>query len=115
MDLADQTGRELEIMIGLPTSFMRDNLLLYPDYENVLSLCELTLSDVRNTNSQVWAPRWTLGLQTSSVQQMRSEGRRSFTWTLDQPQFISQYIKDSEFDGILTNHPTIVAFYYYAR
>ncbi len=102
-------------MVGLPTNFMLDNLLNYPDFENVLSLCELSLNDVRNANSQVWAPRWTLGLQTSSVQQMHIEGRRAFTWTLDQSQFISQFINESEFDGILTNHPTIVAFYHYAR
>ena len=112
---ASQVGRELEIMVGLPDEDKANNFMKYPSFENVPSLCELSKEITRKSNSQVWAPRWTLGTQIESVTQMQSEGRRAFTWTLDDTQFISQFIKESKFDGILTNYPTIVAYYHYAR
>ncbi|NOY05282.1 MAG: glycerophosphodiester phosphodiesterase [Chlorobi bacterium] len=112
---AKQMGRTLEVMVGLPTDFARDNFLRHAGFENVQALCELNVNDVRRTRSRVWAPRWTLGTQLSLVREMHGEGRRVFTWTLDQINFISEFIEQSEFDGILTNYPTIVAYFHYAR
>ena len=108
-------GRDLEIMVGLPSDFMLNNLLAYPNYQNVPSLCELSLDQLHSVNSKVWAPRWTMGTLISDVQSLHSEGKRAFVWTLDQTQFIQQFINESEFDGILTNYPTIVASFYYAK
>ncbi|MEE9430703.1 MAG: glycerophosphodiester phosphodiesterase family protein, partial [Melioribacteraceae bacterium] len=105
---ASQIGRELEIMVGLPDDGKAENFMKYPEFENVPSLCELSKDITRKSNSQVWAPRWTLGTQIESVTQMQNEGRKVFTWTLDDAQFISKFIKESKFDGILTNYPTIV-------
>ncbi len=112
---ANAIGRDLEIFIGLPTEEKRDLFLQQNDFENITALCELSPDDTRNTNSNIWAPRWTLGTQLSSVEKMHNEGRRVFTWTLDQAEFISEYIEHSNFDGILTNYPTIVSYYHYAR
>lgn len=108
-------GRDLEIMVGLPSDFMLNNLLAYPNYQNVPSLCELSLDQLHSVNSKVWAPRWTMGTLAPSVQSLHSEGRRAFVWTLDQTQFILQFLNESDFDGILTNYPTIVASFYYAK
>ena len=108
-------GRDLEIMIGLPSDDKANIFMKYPSFENITSLCELSKDITRKSNSQIWAPRWTLGTQNESVLEMQNEGRRAFTWTLDQTEFISQFIKESNFDGILTNYPTIVAYYHYAR
>jgi glycerophosphoryl diester phosphodiesterase len=108
-------GRNLEIMVGLPTEFMLNNLLAYPNYQNVPSLCELSLDQLHLVNSKVWAPRWTMGTLISDVRSLHNEGRRAFVWTLDQTLFIQQFINESEFDGILTNYPTIVASFYYAK
>ena len=108
-------GRNLEIMVGLPTEFMLNNLLAYPNYQNVPSLCELSLDQFHSVNSKVWAPRWTMGTLISDVRSLHNQGKRAFVWTLDQTQFIQQFINESEFDGILTNYPTIVASLYYAK
>lgn len=115
LDKAAAVDRELKVLIGLPDKKTRDRFMQLPDYENSLSLCELELEDVRATNAQVWAPRWTLGLQTNDIVAMHNEGRRVFTWTLDEIGFIEKYINEGAFDGILTNYPTIVAYYHYAR
>ncbi len=114
LEQAKQMNRDLEILIGIPTEEKRDLFMQQNDFKNIPSLCELSIDDVRKLNSKIWTPRWTLGTQTSTVQQMHEEGRKAFTWTLDQVGTISEFIKVSKFDGILTNYPTIVAYFYYA-
>lgn len=114
LERAVQSGRNLKIAVGLPTDFMLNNLLAYSGYRDVPSLCELSIEDFNEVNSQIWAPRWTLGTNEQQVKYLHNAGKKAFVWTLDQPQFIQQFIEESEYDGILTNYPTIVAAYYYA-
>ena len=70
---------------------------------------------MRRTDAEFWGPRWTLGLQTAEVEAMHNEGREVITWTLDDPVWIDKYIREGNFDGILTNYPSIVAYYYYVQ
>ncbi|NWF88390.1 MAG: glycerophosphodiester phosphodiesterase [Ignavibacteriaceae bacterium] len=115
LERASMIGRSLEILVGLPTDFMLNNLLAYPNYQNVPSLCELSIDQFHSVGSKVWAPRWTMGTLIPDVRALHGEGKRAFVWTLDQTLFIQQFINESEFDGILTNYPTIVASFYYAK
>jgi len=112
---ANSMQRDLQIVLGIPTPEKADEMLLFPHYENVPTLCELDLSFVRELNSVVWAPRWTKGTQLNEVREIQAEGRKAFVWTLDESSFIQSFIQDGEFDGILTNHPTLVAYYHYTR
>ncbi len=108
-------GRKLIIYLGIPADDVYEKFLEQPNYQEVHSLCELSTDQVREADSEVWAPRWTMGLQTSEVQQMHADGRLVFTWTLDEASYIEEYINQGEFDGILTNYPTIVSYYHYIR
>ena len=115
MNQAAAMGRNLEIIIGLPTAEKIEQFVSYPSYETVLSLNEFEPADVRFTDSEFWGPRWTLGTQNNEVQAMHAEGRRVITWTMDDPNFISQYINEGEFDGMVTNYPSLVAYYHYIQ
>ena len=115
MERAKNIGRELEIFIGLPKEEKINQFLDYPNHEEILSLNEFDIEDVWRTNSQFWGPRWTLGTQNAAVEAMHQEGRRVITWTMDEPQFINKYIKESNFDGMVTNYPTLVAYYYWIQ
>jgi glycerophosphoryl diester phosphodiesterase len=115
MERAQQKGRNILIVIGIPTTEALDDLKAYPGYQDVPSLCELTVDDVRAVNSKVWGPRWTLGTQNDLVGQMHSEGRLAVCWTIDQPAWIRDYINDGIFDGLLTNFPYVVAYYHYIQ
>ena len=42
--------------------------------------------------------------------QMHAEGRRIFTWTLDVPIRVREYVEARTFDGILSNYPSLVAY-----
>ena len=112
---ASMMGRDLKIVIGIPADDVYQEFIAQPGYQDVPSLCELSIDQVRQANSQVWAPRWTQGTQTANVQQMHAEGRIVFTWTLDDASYIEEFINAGEFDGILTNYPTIVSYYHYIK
>jgi glycerophosphoryl diester phosphodiesterase len=106
-------NRQLEIVIGIPDEDVLANFKKLSSYQNVPSLVELKAQDARDINARVWAPQWTLGLQNEEVQRMQSEGRRAFTWTMDVPENILQYMRQGRFNGILSNYPSLVAYYYY--
>jgi glycerophosphoryl diester phosphodiesterase len=112
---AKDKGRDVMIVMGIPTADVYEALLAYPDYQNVPTLCELTVDDVRQVNSKVWAPRWTLGTQNDLVQQMHDEGRICVCWTIDTPDWIQDFINNGNFNGLLTNFPYVEAYYHYIQ
>lgn len=115
LERARQKKRDLSIYIGLPEPEVLNFFKTYANYQSIQSLCELSVGDVKDINAQVWAPRWTLGLLTSDVNAMHAQNRKVFCWTLDNEGFIKKYINEGDFDGILTNYPTIVAYNHYLR
>ena len=115
MERAVTMGRQLEIFSGLPKEDKINQFLSIEGHEEVLSLNELEPEDVHRTSSEFWGPRWTLGTQNERVQQMHDGGRRVITWTMDEPEYIERYLKEANFDGMVTNYPTLVAYYMYMQ
>ncbi|MER3464202.1 MAG: hypothetical protein C4329_07080 [Chitinophagaceae bacterium] len=115
MQRAAALGKPLEITIGIPDETVFNNLTALPNYQNIPSVCELDVDFTQRANSGIWGPRWTLGIQTDKINLMHSQGRRAFVWTLDVPENIKQYMYTNLYDGILTDYPSIVAFYHYVR
>lgn len=107
--------RDLKIVIGLPDGAKVEELMRLPDYQEAVVLCELDVEAVRRTDAEIWAPRWTMGTQNELVEQMHAEGRSVLSWTLDQADYIQEFIQTGNFDGILTNYPSLVAYYYYVQ
>ena len=114
MQRATAMGRDLNIYVGIPSDEVQQAILAYPDYRNINTLCELTAENVRQVEAKAWGPRWTLGTQPSELPQMHAEGRKVFVWTVDEPQFMQEYI-NAGFDGMVTNYPTLVSYYLYIR
>ncbi|MBN1447740.1 MAG: glycerophosphodiester phosphodiesterase [Bacteroidetes bacterium] len=114
-DSAHIFGRDLQIVIGLPDEEKVAEFLRLPDYAEASALCELDIETVRRTESEFWAPRWTLGTQNALTTAMQAEGRRVLSWTLDEPGYIQSFLRDGRFDGILTNYPALIAYFYYSQ
>ena len=112
---ASDKGRDVAVLIGIPTTDVMEDFMAWPGYQDILSLCELSVDDVRTLNSRVWAPRWTLGTQNDLVSQLHDEGRLAICWTIDNPAWIKDYIENGLFDGLLTNFPYVVAYYHYIQ
>lgn len=115
MQRAQQKGRDLLVVIGIPATDIMEALMAEPDYQNIPSLCELTVEDVQTLNSRVWAPRWTLGTQNDLVAQVQNQGRLAVCWTIDNPQWIRTFLSEGLFNGLLTNFPYVVAYYHYTQ
>jgi glycerophosphoryl diester phosphodiesterase len=110
---AKQSGRNLRIVIGLPSTEAIQSYQGLASKSNTPILCELDTTTTRGLGANIWAPRWTLGPQTEEVKAMKAEGRSVFVWTLDETQFIERFIGEGEFDGILSNYSPVVAYYHY--
>jgi glycerophosphoryl diester phosphodiesterase len=54
-------------------------------------------------------------VQNDNVALVHAQGRQAFVWTVDVPEFITEFVKEGHFDGILSNFPSCVAFNYYAH
>ncbi len=114
--LAAQGLRDsLDIMVGVPSDAIYEELLRYPMYTTVPSIAEKSLDKARTLDSKVWAPLWSGGVNAGDIAVAHGEGRRVITWTLDDPDFVREYINTGLYDGILTNYPSIVAYYHYVR
>ncbi|GAB2571215.1 glycerophosphodiester phosphodiesterase [Spirosoma areae] len=112
---AAQAGRKLDIVIGLPTEDALASYNALTDKRDTPILCELDTAITRSINARIWAPRWTLGPLTDEVKAMREMGNTVYVWTLDEPQFIREFINEGQFDGILSNYSTLVAYYHYTK
>ncbi len=108
-------GRVLDIVIGLPEKDQFNQFLQLPDYTTVPSLCELGPGESDQINAKIWAPRFTEGTQNDEVAAEHAKGRKVYVWTIDEPEFISNFINDGHFDGMLSNYPSCIAFYYYVH
>ena len=115
MEYAALKRRGVEIVLGIPTDEVKNAYLKSVYKGTVPVLCELDLNATRETEAVIWAPRFTAGVQVADVKTMQDEGRRCFVWTLDDPAFMQQFIEDGEFDGILTNYPTLLAGIFYTK
>jgi len=108
---AQAHGRTVEFLSGLPDDDVLAAWQKLPQATRGPSICELSPSIVRSINATVWAPRWTIGAQLDEVRAMHAEGRRAFVWTLDQPVLIAEFLRNGEYDAILTNYPTVLAWH----
>ena len=121
IDKAQKSGRELSILLGIRSVESYDRFMGHPSYQSIPSICELAPEKVSKLNSRAWGFRWTQGLMEQEVIRMHSESRKCLVWTLDIPEFIEIYTTQGDadptkrFDGILTNHPTILSYYHYVR
>jgi glycerophosphoryl diester phosphodiesterase len=115
LEKAAAIGRKLQIVIGIPDESVLNAVKQLPNYQTVPTLVEYSPEAATSINARVWAPDWTLGLQTEAVEAFHAQGRKVFSWTVDIPENVQRYMREGKFDGILSNYPSQTAYYYYAR
>ncbi len=115
MQKAKAKGRDLLICIGLPGQNIYDAFVAQPTHADYESLCELSVEQAEDAGAKAWTTRWTLGTADANVAHVQAEGMLAFCWTLDDLSFIQDFITNGKFDGILSNYPSIVAYYHYIR
>jgi len=114
-DKAKAMGKKLEIVIGIPSEETLNNFRQLPGHQSIPSLCELDPSVGQQIDADIWAPSWTKGHQTEEVLQAQASGKRAIVWTVDIPDKIREFMYEAKFNGIVTNRPTMAAYFKYAR
>ena len=114
-DIAKAKNREVDFYIGITSEQVQNQLMSNPDYSKILSLSELATTELDRTKSKIWAPQWTLGYQNEIVEELKNKGIKSYVWTMDERNFIKEFLDNGKFDGILTNYAPIVAYEYFIR
>lgn len=105
----------INIYMAMTTDDLVTAFQQVPNFQQIPTICELTIDDLNTLNSQVWSPRFTEGTQNSQVQQLHNEGKLAITWTVDVPNLMFDYLENGIFDGLLTDFPTQLAYYYYGQ
>lgn len=115
VNYAQSKNRNISILLGLPSDDAYNNFIAFPNHKNLPSLCELGLEQARNAGSRVYAPRWTLGILEQETVEAHGNNMRVVTWTLDDPEGMNEVITRSQYDGILTNYPSMLAYQFYSQ
>jgi len=105
----------INIYMAMTTDDLVAAIQKLPNFREIPTICELTIDDLNTLNSLVWSPRFTEGTQNSQVEQLHAQGKLAITWTVNVPGLMFQYLNESLFDGMLTDYPTQLAFYYYGQ
>lgn len=108
-------GRQFKVYIGIPDDAVLENFLKLPGYQNVPSVCELSPEKLLQANSEWWAPQWTAGLQREETESLHAAGKKVVPWTLDIPDNIEEYMLKGNYDAILSNYPSAVAYSFYVN
>ena len=72
-------NRDIEIYMALTTDDLLNAFLALPNFQDIPTICELTIDDLQQANSHVWSPRWTEGLQNSEVASLHTQGKIAVT------------------------------------
>jgi len=115
MNLASEKGRNVDILLGVPVEEIL-NAYISSTLEKTPILIELQAGKALSyITCKVWAPRWTNGIPTGEIENMHTNNKLVFTWTLDVKEFIEDFVYVGQIDGILSNYPSQVAGIYYTQ
>ncbi len=112
---AQSKGRTIEIITDLPSDDVIDEYKKQPSYSDLPLMCELSLDETIALNCKYWGPRWTEGTLNDDVARAHSLGMKAFTWTLNSEKFIVSFMRDGNFDGLITDYPSYAVYNFYTR
>lgn len=115
LDKAASLNRDVEIYMAITTEDLFNAFIQLPNYQNIPTICELDIEKLQQMNAQVWSPRFTEGTQNEIVESLHAQGKKAITWTVNIPDQMYQYLTEGIFDGMLTDYPALLAYYYYGQ
>jgi len=115
MAKAASLGRNVQIYVAITTDDVLAAYLAVPGYANSPTICELGIDILNQADSHVWSPRFTQQIPVSDINTLHSQGKLAITWTVNADDFVKQFVTQGNLDGILSDYPGIVAYYYYKQ
>jgi len=118
-------NRDVVLFAGLPSQQVIDELNKVPTYKAgnpdypyflpLPTLAEETVDKAIASNSEFFGPRYTLGLLLPDVQRAHDNGIKVISWTLNSQALISNYLKNGQFDGFITDYSAYVVYEFYTK
>jgi hypothetical protein len=108
-------NNDIIILNGIPTEEIATEFLKVPNSKERPNLCEISFEKAKELNSVVYAPRWTLGTLDAEIAEAHSRNMKVITWTVDLSSVMRKFISVGNFDGILTDYPSILAYEFYSQ
>jgi glycerophosphoryl diester phosphodiesterase len=115
LDTAALMGRDVQIYLAITTDDLLASFLALPNYQNIPTICELSLDKLEQAHSQVWSPRFTQNIADADIERLHGEGKLAITWTVNVESFMQQFITAGLIDGLDTDNMTLAAFTYYKQ
>ena len=112
---ARSKNNDIIILNGIPTEEIATEFLKVPNSNERPNLCEISFARAKELNSVVYAPRWTLGTLDAEVAEAHSRNMKVISWTVDLNTVMRKFISVGNFDGILTDYPSILAYEFYSK
>ena len=112
---AKTKGRNIEFITDLPSDAVIDEYKKQPSYADLPIMCELDLNTTISLKAKYWGPRWTQGTLNDDVARAHSLGMKAYTWTLNAEGFIYTFMRDGNFDGLITDYPAYPVYLHYIQ
>lgn len=111
---AEAMGRSFRAVVALTKDSVTQEWLkyttTYPDVPPCLVEYDPNL--VGELGCVVWGPTWTAGPRTEDVATVRSVGGRVIYWTLNDENFINEYLRAANPDGAITSRTGLLMYLY---
>lgn len=108
---AQQLGKNLEILIGLPDEDYLSAYRASPGYGTTKCLVEYSVSVAQELGCRAYGPRFTLGPQPADADTMHSTGNLIFYWTVNDISFFDSYLKYGKADGMISDRTFLIYSY----
>lgn len=116
-------NRDVVIFAGLPSADVITEFNKQPTYKStnldyhysspLPTLAEQTVDLAIENGCSFFGPRYTLGLLLDDVNKAHSHGIKVISWTLNSKGIITNYLKNGNFDGFITDYPSYVVYDFY--
>jgi glycerophosphoryl diester phosphodiesterase len=106
-------NRNLTIIADMPSKDVIEEYQAWPPYHDLTTMCEQSLQDVIDNQSEYWGPRFSEGLLLDDVSKAHSMGISVISWTLNDANLILNYLQNGKFDGFISDYPAYVVYDFY--
>ncbi|HUO52137.1 MAG TPA: glycerophosphodiester phosphodiesterase family protein [Gemmatimonadaceae bacterium] len=107
--------RNVHIYLALTSDDILNKFITLPHYQDIPTICELSIDQLEQAGSLVWSPRFTQQIPTSDIDQLHGEGKLVITWTVDVNDYLQTFIEQGNLDGVLTDYLPLASYYYYKQ
>jgi glycerophosphoryl diester phosphodiesterase len=111
---ADEVGRSFRAVVALTKDSVTEEWLKVTEDADDVPPClvEYDPDLVSALGCVVWGPTWTAGPRTEDVEKVRAAGARTIYWTLNDENFIEQFLRASNPDGAITSRTGLLMYLY---